>query len=79
MKDREDYVQTSLSGIAKGQQAEASVLEEPGAGKLHAGICAGGAQQWASLPRFQRLLSAGVFNGFGIATTSRPAVNVLGH
>jgi hypothetical protein len=30
---------------------EASVLEEPGGGKPHAGICAGGVQQWASLPR----------------------------
>src|SRR5512134_1830062 len=29
--------------------AEARVTEEPGAGKPHAGICAGGA--WASLPR----------------------------
>jgi hypothetical protein len=30
---------------------EASCLEEPGAGKLHAGICEGGAGQPASLPR----------------------------
>ena len=30
---------------------EASCPEEPGAGKLHAGICEGGAGQPASLPR----------------------------
>jgi putative intracellular protease/amidase len=30
---------------------EASCSEEPGAGKLHAGICEGGAGQPASLPR----------------------------
>ena len=33
-------VQTSLLGIAK-LAADASIYEEPGAGKLHAGICAG--------------------------------------
>ena len=42
---------TSLQGIAKrakeqfntlGRNAEASISEEPGAGKSHAGICAGG-------------------------------------
>jgi hypothetical protein len=36
-----------------GVRVEASVLEEPGGGKPHAGICAGGVQQWASLPRLQ--------------------------
>jgi len=53
MKER-TTVQTSLLGLAKqaqsntryrvalGLPAEASVYEEPGAGKLHAGICAGG-------------------------------------
>ena len=52
MKERTP-VQTSLLGLAKqaqsytwnrvalGLPAEASVYEEPGAGKLHAGICAG--------------------------------------
>lgn len=34
-------VSTSLRGIAVGD-AEARLSEEPGAGKLHAGICAGG-------------------------------------
>ncbi len=50
-------MQTSLQGIAekaktqKGDNcccanayAEASITEEPGAGKLHAGICAGAAE-----------------------------------
>jgi hypothetical protein len=32
---------TFLQGIAKGQVAEASIPEEPGAVILHAGICAG--------------------------------------
>src|ERR1700720_3954462 len=32
-------------------RAKASCCEEPGAGKLHAGICEGGAGQPASLPR----------------------------
>ena len=35
-------MRTSLQGIAKKIYAEASVAEEPGAEKLHAGICAGG-------------------------------------
>jgi len=30
--------------------------EEPGAGKLHAGICAGGARQRAFLPRWQEMM-----------------------
>ena len=37
-------MQTSLQGIAEKAGrliAEASITEEPGAGKLHAGICAG--------------------------------------
>ena len=52
MKDRTP-VQTSLLGIANKAQsdqkitlvfaAEASIHEEPGAGKPHAGICAGAA------------------------------------
>jgi len=38
-------VQTSLRGIAKKSLiAEASISEEPGAGKPHAGICAGAAE-----------------------------------
>ena len=43
---------TSLRGIATKAAtpfAEASLSEEPGAGKLHAGICAGGVGQPASL------------------------------
>ena len=56
-------MQTSLLGLAKqaqshtgnrialGLPAEASVYEEPGAGKLHAGICAGAVGQLAVLPR----------------------------
>jgi len=41
---------TSADGACWGLlSAEARVTEEPGAGKLHAGICAGGAS--ASLPR----------------------------
>ena len=47
----ESTMPTSLQGIAKkaksqnglGWIAEASISEEPGAGKLHAGICAGAA------------------------------------
>jgi hypothetical protein len=34
---------------------EASCSEEPGAGKLHAGICEGGAGQPASLPRHHKM------------------------
>ena len=33
---------------------EVSAIEEPGAGKLYAGICAGGAGQPVSLPRRPR-------------------------
>ena len=33
--------------------SEASLSEEPGAGKLHAGICAGGVRQLAGLPRWR--------------------------
>jgi hypothetical protein len=36
---------------------EASCSEEPGAGKLHAGICEGGAGQPASLPRQESLVT----------------------
>jgi hypothetical protein len=32
--------------------ADASISEEPGAGKLHAGICAGAVGQLAVLPRW---------------------------
>ena len=50
----ESHEQTSLRGIAIGgwaqafvalfiYRAEASATEEPGAGKLHAGVCAGSA------------------------------------
>ena len=45
---------TSLRGIAKSGEfliAEASISEEPGAVIPHAGICAGGAGQLASLLR----------------------------
>jgi len=45
MKER-TAVQTSLLGIANkalSLAAEASIHEEPGAGKPHAGICAGAA------------------------------------
>jgi hypothetical protein len=45
----ESTMPTSLQGIAR--IAEASISEEPGAGKLHAGICAGAAGQLAVLPR----------------------------
>ena len=44
MKERIRSVQTSLLGIANkalSLAAEASIHEEPGAGKPHAGICAG--------------------------------------
>jgi len=34
-------MQTSLRGTAKKEIAEASISEEPGAGKPHAGMCAG--------------------------------------
>ncbi len=47
---------TSLRGIATKATtpfAEASLSEEPGAGKLHAGICAGGVRQLAGLPRWR--------------------------
>ena len=44
----EQHEPTSLRGIASGGRwyvrlAEASTTEEPGAEKLHAGVCAGGA------------------------------------
>ncbi len=38
-------------GLVTASQCEASNHEEPGAGKLHAGICEGGVGQPASLPR----------------------------
>ena len=38
-----------MSGATR--TAEASPTEEPGAGKPHAGICAGGVGEPASLPR----------------------------
>jgi len=44
-------VQTSLLGIANkalSLAAEASIHEEPGAGKPHAGICAGLSGNWQS-------------------------------
>ncbi len=37
--------------VTLGLAAEASIHEEPGAGKLHAGICAGAVGQLAVLPR----------------------------
>ena len=40
--ERPGTVPTSLPGIAE-SYAEVSASEEPGAGKPHAGICAGGA------------------------------------
>ena len=39
-------------GSFLGLIAEASIPEEPGAGKLHAGICAGAVGQLAVLPRW---------------------------
>ena len=54
----EPSMPTSLRGIAKSSAswiAEASQTEEPGARKPHAGICAGGAGQLASLPRWRSL------------------------
>lgn len=36
-------------------ECKASSSEEPGAGIPHAGICAGGARQRASLPRYPRI------------------------
>jgi hypothetical protein len=50
MKER-IAVQTSLLGIANkapSLAAEASIHEEPGAGKPHAGICAGLSGNWQS-------------------------------
>ena len=50
MKER-IAVQTSLLGIANkalSLGAEASIHEEPGAGKPHAGICAGLSGNWQS-------------------------------
>ena len=50
---------TSLRGIAKSETmslaTEASPTEEPCEGKLHAGICAGGAGRPAFLPRRARI------------------------
>lgn len=48
-------MQTSLRAIAKradilGSHADASITEEPGAGKLHAGICAGCALKACEVP-----------------------------
>ena len=40
-------------------ECKASSSEEPGAGIPHAGICAGGARQRASLPRYVTVLAAG--------------------
>ncbi|MCX6928928.1 MAG: hypothetical protein NT154_37815, partial [Verrucomicrobia bacterium] len=42
---------TCTANTTGGRVHEASCSEEPGAGKLHAGICEGGAGQPASLPR----------------------------
>jgi hypothetical protein len=66
-REAEQHVQAVLAGIANRARIDkrhrlpfvdlprAEVAkehsEEPGAGKLHAGICAGGARQRASLPR----------------------------
>lgn len=47
---------TSLWGIAKTRSrafAEAKLSEEPVARKPHAGLCAGGGRETASLPRWQ--------------------------
>jgi len=47
-----DFDQTTETGttVVTLLTAEASIPEEPGAGKPHAGICAGGVGQPASLP-----------------------------
>ena len=50
-----DFDQTAKTGttFVTLLTAEASIPEEPGAGKLHAGICAGAVGQLAVLPRCQ--------------------------
>ena len=37
--------------VCVGNPITSDLRQEPGAGKPHAGICAGGGQQWLSLPR----------------------------
>ena len=58
IRKAEEHMQTSLRGIAKRTLRysmflyEASNVEEPCAGKLHAGICEGAARKLAVLPRW---------------------------
>jgi len=51
---------------------EASCLEEPGAGKLHAGICEGGVGQPASLPRHAECSTPGKATQSRIKARSKP-------
>jgi hypothetical protein len=80
MKDRKP-VQTSLLGIANKAKsdkhsslaAEASIHEEPGAGKPHAGICAGAVRQLAVLPQ-STFSAANSRNAEFLTTAARSAV-----
>ncbi len=49
--DRDEVLRKRMNRLINVDTEVANVLsEEPCAGKPHAGICTGGAQQWAALP-----------------------------